>query len=816
MKTADSTERVPVALYKEAESWASWLAVWMVYWANNKPANKGKKPKVGGHQASALSCSSILTTYYLHIRRPQDRMAVKPHAAPFLYALLYMMGRLSRKDVENLREFGGLPAYPVQHHYPGLVDYSTSIEGVSCAATIEDAYDAIVQNAQLGKTIDTRYEAIVGDGELTELQIGGALYEAGRRRLSNVCWWIDINRQSLDRVMEDSPHGSTASWAGNLFRANGWHTIDLRWGSRIEAIFAKVGGATLRRRLESFSDSHYQSLLLHDGATIRSALRGSREHDDPVIAQFLNEFARTVPPPPDASSLNILNGFSDAELKTLIEDLGGHDIEKLVLAHQDALRFKDAPTAILCHTVKGRGLPGWAGHPENHGAVLSGDRMTVYRRVLGLPDGEAFDLPAVDSELAAFLTDRSNQLFPPETKETVVYPADLMPAWEEIRTPLEGTKSTGTVFGSLNLTYLKSRIGKHMAFVAPDVGLTTHLGGVINATGVFDAAPGPDLMRFLREKQQQPFGWRLSKEGQFHSIAINEGLAAMLGFAFGRNKYAIEGKERWIPVVTIYDVFWKHAYTQVYYALYDHARFIAVGTPSGTSLSRESGTHQSIQTPAIFMGLPNIIYYEPAFAYDMKVLYHWAVQQMISPAGESVYLRLTTQEIEQPQITDSPEMREQVIRGGYWFLDHRGSQGYDPQRNVAHCFATGHAITEAIRAAGVLRQQGIFLNVCNVTSWERLKRDWESYWGSPETQEDQNASYHLNDLIPDDELLVPAVVVGDFTPQVADWLGSALGKMVPVLGPRQFSETGSLEEVRKFHAMNADSIVGLLQKAFTK
>ena len=342
--------------------------------------------------------------------------------------------------------------------------------------------------------------------------------------------------------MEDSPHGSTASWAENLFRANGWHTINLRWGSRIETVFAKPGGATFRRRLESFSDSHYQSLLLHDGATIRSALLGSRQHDDKVIAQFLEAFAGSVAPLPDASSLNILNGFSDADLKTLIEDLGGHDIEKLIQAHQYALRFKDGPTAILCHTVKGRGLPGWAGHPENHGVVLSADRMTSYRRALSLPDGEAFDLPAADSGLAAFLMDRSDELFPPETEKTVAYPVELMPAWEEIRTPLEGTKSTGTVFGSLNLTYLKSRIGKHMAFVAPDVGLTTHLGGVINATGVFDAAPGPDLMRFLREKQQQPFGWRLSREGQFHSIAINEGLAAMLAFAFGRDKYAIRAR----------------------------------------------------------------------------------------------------------------------------------------------------------------------------------------------------------------------------------------------------------------------------------
>jgi len=803
MKSApDKTKAVPIALYEEAENWASWFAAWMVYWANNKPANKGKKPKVGGHQASALSSSSILTAYYLHIRRPQDRIAVKPHAAPFLYSLFYMMGHLSRHNVENLREFGGPPAYPVQHHYPGLIDYSTSIEGIGCAATIEDAYEAVVQNIQFGKQIDSRYEALVGDGELTELQIGGALYEAGRRKLSNVCWWIDINRQSLDRIMEDSPLGGTGPWIESLFRANGWNTINLRWGSRIEAVFAKPGGATLRRRLDALSDSHYQALLMHDGATIRSALIGATEHEDPIIVDFLREFARTAPAPVDAS-LNILNGFSDTDLKSLIEDVGGHDIEKLIAANQQAIRMKDAPTAVLCHTVKGRRLPGWVAHPENHGAVLSADRMEFYRRTLDLPAGEPFELPAPDSELSQMMMRRGAELFPPETRISVAFPAITPPAWEDIRIPLEGTKSTGTVFGNLNLTYLRSSIGKHMAFVAPDVGLTTHLGGIISATGVFDAAPGPDLTKFLREKRQQPFGWRLSREGQFHSVAINEGLAALLAFAFGREKYAIEGKDRLIPVVTIYDVFWKHAYTQIYYALYDDARFIAVGTPSGTSLSRESGTHQSIQTPAIFMGLPNIIYYEPAFAYDMKVLYHWAIAQIISPAGEAVYLRLTTQEIDQPPIEDTPAMRDQVIRGAYWFLNHRGTDGYDPARNVAHVFATGHLVTEAIKASELLLDKGIFLNVCNVTSWERLKRDWERYWASP----DPDGSYHLNDLIPDDEVGVPTVVVGDFTPQVADWVGNALGKSVPVLGPRSFSETGSLEAIRQLHNIDADAIV---------
>ena len=797
-----TTSAGSTGLCRRVEDWASWLAVWMVYWANNKPENKDQKPKVGGHQASAVSSSSILTAHYLRHRRPQDRIAVKPHAAPFLYSLMYLMGRLSRNEMENLRELGGPPAYPTQHHHPSFVDYSTSIEGLGCSATVAEAYEAVVQNAQFDAGIDARYHALVGDGELTELQIGGSLYEAGRRRLSNLCWWIDLNRQSLDRVMEDSPNGTTGAWVRGLFEANGWHVIDLRWGSRITAVFDRPGGQTLRRRLEALSDSHYQSLLLLDGATIRKALAGSRDHEDPTMEDFLGRFATSSPA---TEPLEVLADYFDDELKELVEDLGGHDLERLLAAEEEARGVGDRPTAVVCHTVKGWRLPGWAGHPENHGAMLSEDRMEEYRRRLGFPKGDPFALPP-EGDVSRLLAQRAGYLFPETTRRVVSYPVRKAPAWDDVRSPTSGKRSSSAVFGNLNLTYLRSSIGKHLAFIAPDVGLTTHLGGVIRATGVFDAHPREDLTRFLREQKKQPFGWRLTEAGQFHSIAINEGVAVLLAFAMGREKFAIEGKERLIPIVTIYDVFWKHAYTQLFYALYDKSRFIAVGTPSGTSLSRESGTHQSIQTPAVFMGLPNIIYYEPAFAIDTQVIYHWAIDQIMSEQGESVYLRLTTEDIDQPDIGDTAEFRENVIRGGYWYLDLRNESGYQPGSNAASVFATGPVIVEALRASEILRQQGLFVNVCNVTSWERLKRDWELYWSEPERWEDPAAGYHLNNLIPDDEIGAPMVVVGDFTPQVADWIGGALGRSVPVLAPRGFSETGRLEAVRALHGIDAGSI----------
>ncbi len=817
-----------LALYRKVENWSSWLAVSMVDWANNKPKNKDRKPKVGGHQASSVSSSSILTALYLHIKRPADRIAVKPHAAPLFYSLMYLMGQLTREQMENFREFGGLPPYPSQHDMPAIVDYSTSIEGLGACAAIEDAYEAMVQRHQLGREIDAVYHALVGDGELTELQIGGSLYEAGRRRLGNVRWWIDLNRQSLDRVMEDSPGGTTADWAINLFEANGWNVINLRWGRKAEAAFTSYDGELLRRRLEGFNDLQQQALLLMDGDTLRKAILGKLDHDDEQLAGLLQMFDDSSPV--DASSIDglteFLNHYSNQRLLDVVQDYGGHDLARLIVANRDADSSANKPTAIICHTIKGWRLPDWAAHPENHGALMSSRQLQHYQASLQVGSSEdRLDLPK-DSALISFLRDRNNQLFDSSSTTSVDFPKELLPARGELRIPLTGERSTSAAFGSVNTAYLRLPIGERMAFIAPDVGLTTHLGGVIALTGVFDSDPGPDLLQFLRHKKQTVFNWRLSRSGRFHSVAINEGVAALKLFAFGRRKFASENKVQMLPVATIYDVFWKHAYSQLYYALYDHARFLAVGTPSGTSLSRESGTHQSRQTPAIVMGLPNIIYYEPAYAFDVLTIYDWAIRQVVEPHGEAVYLRLTTQELIQPfgkpgdlllaehglntlPVFSEDEatlarLRRDIIKGAYWLVaPEAGSKD-----RVAHIFASGSLMEEALRASQVLRDRHqVAARVCNVTSWERLKRDYEAYWSNPDLHTDEGASYHLHDLIPDDEIDVPTVVVGDFAPEVAEWVSGALGRRVPVLAPRSFSRTGSVSEVRKFHGIDSDSIV---------
>src|SRR5271169_1595897 len=88
-----------------------WLSTWMIHNANHlRPSRDGLK--VGGHQASSASVATLMTALYLEIMRPQDRVAVKPHAAPVFHALQYLLGHQTRDKLERFRAFGGAQAYP--------------------------------------------------------------------------------------------------------------------------------------------------------------------------------------------------------------------------------------------------------------------------------------------------------------------------------------------------------------------------------------------------------------------------------------------------------------------------------------------------------------------------------------------------------------------------------------------------------------------------------------------------------------------------------------------------------------------------------
>lgn len=262
-----------------------------------------------------------------------------------------------------------------------------------------------------------------------------------------------------------------------------------------------------------------------------------------------------------------------------------------------------------------------------------------------------------------------------------------------------------------------------------------------------------------------------------------------------------------LPVVTVYDKFFERGFNQIDYATYSHARFVAVGVPSGTGLSREAATHQSLQTPRMLMDLPGICAYEPAFAADVHAVYLHALGRLWDEDGEAFYLRLTTQPVEQPEALPE-DHAERAVRGGYWLV---GEDVRDPSRGQGTVLfvASGRKVADVRTAAAILHREGIGSRILNVTSYEALWREWDAFNRDPGAWRDAERSYYLHDLFTDAEVNGPLLLVGDHVPSVAEWLPGALQRTrsYRFLGPRTNGEAGDLDAIDRLHGMAVDDLV---------
>ena len=346
-----------------------WLAVRIVHHANHERSNADQM-KVGGHQASSASVVSIMTAlYFAHLGR-DDRVAVKPHASPVLHAIQYLLGNLERGQLLSLREFGGLQAYPSRTKDPFRVDFSTGSVGLGAAATLFGALTRRYVDAHFGSRPRSRFVALIGDAELDEGNIWEAITEEAASGLGEVCWIIDLNRQSLDRVVP----GIRAGHLEHMFSATGWNVIEVKYGPRLRAAFERPGGDALRRHLDMMPNQAYQAMFSLRAAELRDRfLLGA----DPEVKRTLAN-------------------VDDGELAALLHDLGGHDLGDLLTALRAADAVEDQPSVIFAYTVKGWGLP-FAGSRLNHAALLSPAQLDALRDELGIAPGCDWDLPLAGS-----------------------------------------------------------------------------------------------------------------------------------------------------------------------------------------------------------------------------------------------------------------------------------------------------------------------------------------------------------------------------------------------------------------------------------
>jgi pyruvate dehydrogenase E1 component len=733
-----------------------WLSAWMVHHANARPSLDGLK--VGGHQGSSASVVSLLTALYFEALRPGDVVAVKAHAAPAFYAIQYLRGRLGADDLQGLRAFGGLQAYPSRRKNPGIVELSTGSMGLGAVAATFGALASRYLVDHGSRAVPERFVVMVGDAELDEGNVWEALGEEVVSRLGNVLWIVDVNRQSLDRVVPDT----RPRQLGELFRASGWRVDELRWGRRLQARFAQAGGDRLRARLEGATTTEYQRLLRMPSGALRKALV-SRSDDglDPALDRLLGD----VP---------------DEALPALVADVGGHDLALVLDAYAAAAQERERPTVILAHTIKGWGLP-FAGDPLNHTMVTSAAQIEALRATLGIEPGDEWAGFAPGTPEAEHVRGLPPLFAPPPAASAPVVPASLDEAYPD-------QSSTQEAFGRALAALGRLPVADAVVTVSADVAVTTHLAGWMNRKGIYF----PSARRDPFADVPQTLRWREGPEGQHVELGIAEHDLFLLLAALGLTA-ELSGSTL-LPIGTLYDPFVTRGLDALYHALYCGARFVVVATPSGISLAPEGGAHQSVITPGIGVALPDLAYYEPAFAREVEWIL-LAGLQAVAERRESLYLRLSTVPIDQ-RLAPAPsaELRASVLAGGYRLLDARGVPGYRADAAV-NLFAVGVAVPSAVEAAGRLAQGGAFASVFVVTSPDRL------YRGLREPRP------YLETLVAADEEEVPAVSVLDGHSHALAFLGGALGVPQLALGVDTFGQSGTRPELYRYYGIDAEAIV---------
>ncbi|MER5436920.1 pyruvate dehydrogenase, partial [Streptomyces sp. NPDC002588] len=261
----------------DVEKRVLWLATAIVDHANRvRPNPTGLK--VGGHQASSASMTSIMTALWFHRLTRDDRVSVKPHASPVLHAINYLLGELDPSYLTQLRSFGGLQSYPSRSKDPDPVDYSTGSVGIGATAPLWGAVARRYVDGHFGGAGAGRQYSLLGDAELDEGAIWEAVQDPTVAGLGEIVWVVDLNRQSLDRVVP----GTAAERLRGMFTAAGWQVLTLKYGQLLEDLFARPGGSELRLRLDTMENPEYQRLLRCTPQQLRDRLPGSGSGSEPI------------------------------------------------------------------------------------------------------------------------------------------------------------------------------------------------------------------------------------------------------------------------------------------------------------------------------------------------------------------------------------------------------------------------------------------------------------------------------------------------------------------------------------------------------
>lgn len=749
-----------------------WLATAMIDAANRGRENPDGV-KVGGHQASSASMVGIMTALWFSQLTAQDRVSVKPHASPVLHAINYLIGALDKEHLGTLRAKGGLQPYPSRTKDPDSPDFSTGSVGIGATAPLWAALSHRYLREHFPDTPGAgRFYSLLGDAEMDEGAVWEAIIDPEVRQLGEAVWIVDLNRQSLDRVIPDVQIDRLKG----MFAAADWQVLTAAWGSRIQALFNGTGGTGFAARMNDMSNEEYQRLL--------------RAHPDEVHERMLAGVDETDTR--YAGLRTLVESLSPRELAEVVRDLGGHDLGVLVETFNQIDDTR--PTVIFAYTIKGRGLA-TEGHPNNHSAQLTESQMRELADLSGMDLDDPwrpFDPESPAGRLCAQTADR--------LRRAPIEPAQTSPVPEELGWSHKAVTSTQATLGRilLDLRRAAPEVARRVVTVSPDVATSTNLGGWINKTGVWSLAGRHD---WFSDDTQRVLRWAEGSGGQHIELGIAEvnlvGLASELGATFSRWGQPL------IPIATLYDPFVNRALEPWTFGMYAGGQSILVGTPSGVTLAPEGGAHQSFNTPSVTLEIPSLVAWEPAFAQDLEWTMLEAMRSVGRPDGHSAYFRLTTRPVDQSlaALPTDPVLRarrrEQVIAGGYRISAHPAAE------DEVTLVGVGALMTEVVDAANGLAALGVRAGVVCLSSPDLVFRSLQD-----RRRLRAGTRSAIADVLFPADAPAPLVTVLDGHPHTLAFLAGVRGDRTLNLGVTDFGQaSSSVQEAYELHGIDRDSII---------
>ncbi len=786
------------AIERRLKSLVRWNAMAMVVRANRVSSG------IGGHISTFASAATLMQVGFNHFFRAHtkgqvgDQIYFQGHSAPGIYSRAYLEGRFTTEQLNNFRRElsagGGLSSYPHPWLMPDFWEFPTVSMGLGPINAIYQArFNRYLEDRGLADTSNSRVWSFLGDGEMDEPEALGALTLAAREQLDNLIFVVNCNLQRLDGPVRGN--GNIIQELEGAFRGAGWNVIKVLWGEDWDPLLAADTEGLLVKRMNETIDGEWQKYTVESGAYSREKFFGT----DPAL-------------------LELVGHLSDEQIRKL--RLGGHDPEKVYAAYAAACEHRGQPTVVLARTIKGYGL-GEAGEGRNithQQKKLDFEELKHFRDRFDIPipddtlEEAPFYRPHKGSEVHEYLLQRRKELggFVPRRRVRTA-PLDL-PDVEKFKEFYVGSgerevATTMVIVRILSRLMDDGELGRLIVPIVPDEARTFGMDALFRKYGIY-AHTG---QHYEPVDSHLLLYYRESTDGQILEEGITEA-GAMASFAAAGTANATHAVNT-IPFFFFYSMFGFQRIGDSIWAAGDaRCRGFLVGCTAGrTTLAGEGLQHQDGHSHLHAATVPNLIAYDPAYAYELAVIVRDGIRRMYHDR-EPVFYYITVQNepYVQPPMPDG--VQEGILKGLY-----KCRACEDPgSRPRVHLFGSAAILREALAAGEILQERfSVAADVWSVTSYSLLRRDALACerWNLLHPDKRPRVPY-VSQVLAHEPF--PIVATGDYMKAVPDQIARWAPSGFHPLGTDGFGRSEARAELRDYFEIDARYVTLAALQELTK